>query len=130
MPILIVGLALGLSALPAQSVSVSVAPRPLPLVNLPPAPMPIDPASWVRSKDYPKAALRAEETGTTGFRLDVSRKGKATACTVTFSSGSAVLDAATCSVLLRRARFSPARDANGRGVAGTYASRFRWMLPK
>ncbi len=88
------------------------------------------PQSWVTNDDYPAAALRAEQQGTTVFRLDVDASGKVTNCTVTGSSGSAVLDNTACSLLKRRARFNPAEDASGNKIPAVFASRFRWELPK
>jgi periplasmic protein TonB len=79
--------------------------------------------------DYPPAALRAEEQGDTGFHLRIDTAGRVIECTVTKGSGSAVLDAATCRLALRRARFSPARDAGGAAVEGSYDGVVRWRLP-
>ena len=45
------------------------------------------------------------------------------------SSGSVVLDATTCALIKARAKFSPARDANGKKIEGTYRNRARWELP-
>ena len=61
--------------------------------------------------------------------LRVSRQGHVTACTVTSSSRSSVLDAATCQILASRARFTPARDERGRTVADTVAAGVRWVIP-
>lgn len=88
------------------------------------------PQSWVTNDDYPAAALRAEQQGTTGFRLDVDTNGRVTNCTVTSSSGSTVLDNTACSLLKRRARFNPAEDASGNKIPAAFSSRFRWELPK
>lgn len=88
------------------------------------------PQSWVTNDDYPAAALRAEQQGTTGFRLDVDANGRVTNCTVTSSSGSSILDSTACSLLKRRARFNPAEDANGNKIPAPFVSRFRWELPK
>jgi TonB family protein len=53
-----------------------------------------------------------------------------TSCTVTSSSGSASLDAATCRIMTERARFIPARDRRGRAVADSLSARVRWVLPE
>jgi protein TonB len=88
------------------------------------------PGSWVTNNDYPPAALRAGESGVTGFRLDVGPDGRVTNCSVTSSSGSSTLDDAACRLLMRRARFNPAEDASGAKIAAAYSSRFRWELPE
>jgi protein TonB len=80
-------------------------------------------------EDYPAAAMRAGEQGKVGFHLTVGADGRPTACSVTASSGSAILDSTTCGLLMRRARFSPARDETGRPTIGTFDSSFTWSLP-
>jgi TonB family protein len=50
-------------------------------------------------------------------------------CSITQSSGHADLDEATCNNIIRRARFFPAQDDNGRAIAGEWSSRVRWQIP-
>ncbi|RYD29917.1 MAG: energy transducer TonB, partial [Sphingomonadales bacterium] len=88
------------------------------------------PQSWVTDDDYPAAALRAEQAGTVAFRLDVDASGRTTACTVTGTSGSALLDNTACSLLKRRARFNPAEDASGNKIPAAFNSRFTWKIPR
>ena len=95
----------------------------------PPKPEPVDPGSWVTNQDYPDEAIRAGEQGVVSFRLEVGPQGMVVGCSVTETSGSAVLDKASCDILRARARFVPAKDEKGRAVASTYESRFRWILP-
>lgn len=111
---------------------------PAPPAPPPPPPKPLvakklqprgSPQSWVTNDDYPPAALRAGDAGTTSFRLDVDASGKVSNCTVTGSSGSSLLDNTACSLLRRRARFSPAEDANGNKIPATWPSRFTWKIP-
>jgi protein TonB len=80
--------------------------------------------------DYPPSAMRAEEQGTTGFRLDVGTDGRVTNCTITSSSGSNALDTATCRILKSRARFTPARDSTGSPTHDATSGRIRWVLPQ
>nr|WP_255554746.1 energy transducer TonB [Sphingomicrobium sp. B8] len=80
--------------------------------------------------DYPTASLRAEEEGTVRAIVSVGTDGVPTACDVTQSSGYARLDATTCSIILERARFAPALDAEGQPVEGTYSTPpIRWEIP-
>jgi len=102
----------------------------------PPAPRRVQPAkaranlaSYISDEDYPQSAIRNEEQGTTGFRLDIGPDGRVTNCTITASSGSAALDDATCSILRRRARFQPATDDQGHATADSTSGRIRWVLP-
>jgi len=79
--------------------------------------------------DYPAAALRAGEQGSVAFRLAIDASGRVTDCTVTGSSGSPTLDAATCAIIRERARYAPATDSDGRPTAGTDVGRVTWALP-
>lgn len=111
------------------------------IVLPPPPPLPAPPkkvqaarakadlGTYVSNADYPAAALRNEDEGTTRFRLTVGPDGRVSGCTVTSSSGSGILDRATCSIMQKRARFTPARDSNGKPTADTVSSAIRWELP-
>jgi protein TonB len=68
-----------------------------------------------RSSDYPRS-VRTGIGGTVEFRFVVGVSGRVTNCTVTRSSGNADLDATTCRVVLKRFRYRPATDANGRPI--------------
>lgn len=85
--------------------------------------------SLLSSDDYPKAAMREEAEGTVRIRLDVDEEGKPAACTVELTSGYEVLDRQTCDLMLARAQFDPARDADGNPVTGSISRNFRWELP-
>ena len=81
------------------------------------------------TRDYPEAALRENRGGTASYRLLISDKGAPTGCEITHSSGWDDLDAATCSALVRRARFEPALDSEGRRAAGSYIGYMTWLVP-
>ena len=85
--------------------------------------------SVLSSDDYPADALRNGEQGTVAVLLGIDTQGKVSGCVVTASSGSASLDDATCRLLYTRARFTPARNSQGRAVAGTSPQKIRWALP-
>ena len=99
-----------------------------------PEPLPARPranlASYLSSDDYPAVAIRNEEQGRVAFRLSVDASGRVTACAITSSSGSATLDAATCRIMRSRARYTPARDANGKAIASQDRAAVSWVLPK
>lgn len=86
-------------------------------------------SEYFSTDDYPETAWRRGIQGTTGFRLEISPDGRVTNCIVTQSSGDPALDSATCSVLLSRAEYEPARDADGHPIAGTDYGRVTWRLP-
>ena len=138
------------AATPSQA-QVQSKPQPSPLpppppiyTQMPAAPPPAPPRSgkersasptgnpslWMTEDDYPSEARRNDEQGTTAFRLTVGPDGAATACNITSSSGYASLDDDACRLLLQRARFTPALDKKGRATTGSWASRFRWVLPE
>jgi len=61
-----------------------------------------------------------------GFGTD----GRLSDLSVTASSGSSALDTATCNILKRRARFTPAKDMSGNPISDTFSQRIRWELPE
>jgi protein TonB len=79
--------------------------------------------------DYPVEAIRRNEQGTVGYQLSINRLGWVSGCRIVSSSGSEALDRATCNIIRDRARFEPARDANGRRATGQYSGKIRWELP-
>jgi protein TonB len=89
-----------------------------------------NPGSWANTNDYPSRALSQEREGTTGFRVSIGPDGRVTDCQISSSSGHADLDAATCSNVKRRARFTPAKDDDGNPTSGSYSNRVRWQIPK
>lgn len=96
----------------------------------PASPMPKgQPGQWVLSQDYPAAALRERKQGTVRFRLGIAKDGTPSTCEVLESSGSDILDQASCSLLMKRSQFTPARNGRGHPITGTYTSAVRWVLP-
>ncbi len=142
---------------PPPPINVSIAPPPIQTVITPPPPAPPPPpvlappappappaprfapkgpqpkgrsGDWANPNDYPSRALREEKEGTTRFHVSVGADGRVTSCEVTGSSGTPELDSATCSLISRRARFTPATDGEGQPTAGNWSSSVRWQIPK
>ena len=88
-----------------------------------------NPGLWVTTSDYPSAALRDEISGVTRFRLIVEADGRVSQCDITQSSGSEILDTATCRLIVRRARFNPAVDETGNPTVGYFSNAVRWIIP-
>jgi hypothetical protein len=87
------------------------------------------PGNWLRPSDYPTRMLRERRNEQVDFRLMVDTTGKPTECAVlTMEARSEFIDA-TCETLMRRARFAPARDAEGQAVPGVYVNSVRWFIP-
>jgi len=70
-------------------------------------------ASLISHYDYPPNALGAQLQWRVEFNLTVGPDGRVTDCTVTSSSGIPAIDRTTCRLMRARARFTPARDADG-----------------
>jgi periplasmic protein TonB len=121
---------------PAPVIAIAAPPAP---VIAPPPPAPKgpttsakprnNPGSWATDADYPSRAQRDEAQGTTGFRVTVNAEGRVSSCVVTSSSGNSELDEATCKLVTRRARFTPAQR-NGEKVEDTYSNRITWRIPE
>ena len=89
-----------------------------------------NPGRWVTNEDYRTRWILEEMAGTARFNLSIDARGKVTGCTITRSTGHAPLDAATCDLVSKRARFDAARDGAGKPVAGSYSGVITWQIPK
>jgi protein TonB len=79
--------------------------------------------------DYPASAAAAGAEGTAQAELTIGTDGRVTGCSLIQSTGNSALDAATCSILRRRAKFTPARDSNGNATTDTVTTPpIRWQL--
>ena len=105
-------------------------PKPVPAFPLVGAKPRNDPQRWVTTDDYRGNWIRQEMMGKARFRLEIAADGRVTNCTITGSSGHPELDAATCALVSRRAKFQPARGGEGEPVAGSYANAIDWQLPE
>lgn len=125
-----------------------VAPKPAPKVAAkpvapaaavpapPPAPVPVgtDPqpvgniADWFPAESYPPQARALGLEGRTAFALDIDALGRVTQCRVLQTSGSDLLDSATCTQAIINGRFRPGRDAAGKPVPRAWQSSMRWKL--
>jgi len=84
---------------------------------------------WETTDDYPDAARRVGAQGDAEFTVLVGTDGKPKECHVTKSAGHPALDAATCDLIMRRARFYPAKDEAGKPKESYYTNRVRWRIP-
>lgn len=84
---------------------------------------------WITADDYPTAALRQDIQGTVVISVMIGADGRVRSCLVTQSSGSKLLDDATCRLYAARARFTPARDADGNPTTAQRTDRYRWQIP-
>jgi protein TonB len=122
-----------------QTVTTPTPPPPQipPVVAAPPAPpAPVPPPRKVQSAqsakgdlrtlfsadDYPAAAQAAGAEGTAQAELTIGPDGRVIGCNLTRSTGNGALDSATCNILRRRAKFSPAKDSNGNATTDTVST--------
>ena len=88
-----------------------------------------DLASYVRPEDYPADAQIEGESGRVEFEIDISPQGRVVNCRVMASTAGEMLNLRTCHIMLIRARFEPARDAQGHAVPDTIRSSINWIIP-
>lgn len=86
--------------------------------------------SWETKSDYPAKALREGREGTVYFTVVIGTDGRVKSCAVTGSSGHADLDQAACNTFMTRARFEPARDADGSAIEGKFSSKIEYRIPR
>ena len=103
-----------------------VAPAPPPP---PPPPRKVESArargdvrSLFSSDDYPASAQSAGAEGSAQAQLTIGPDGRVVGCSLVRSTGNGALDSATCNILRRRAKFTPARDSSGNATTDTYTT--------
>ena len=95
----------------------------------PTEPIPIEPlSSLIKGDDYPLEAIEKNEQGRVSMRLIVGSDGRVRECIIDRTSGSASLDSASCKIVMERARFEPARNAEGNPVTAEVTQRINWLL--
>jgi periplasmic protein TonB len=119
---------------PIQTVTSTVIPPIAPPVISPPAPpAPVPPPRKVQSAqsakgdlrtlfgpdDYPASAQAAGAEGTAQAQITIGTDGRVAGCNIIKSSGNSALDSATCNIIRRRAKYTPARDSNGQATTDT-----------
>ena len=82
----------------------------------------------LRDSDWPPGLGEAGIGGTVGVRYAVETDGSVTQCTVTRSSGSALLDRTTCSLIEQRFRYVPTRDRTGRPIRSFIVENYEWLV--
>lgn len=91
---------------------------------------PVDTNELITSDDYPEQALLYNWQGTVEIVWTISTQGYVEDCYIAKSSGHAILDEAACRAIIRRARYEPARDREGRAIASAERRRVVWRLPE
>ena len=81
---------------------------------------------FINPADYPVDAWQDNETGVVGYKVDVSAEGRPSNCEVTEGSELKRLAPYTCTLVMERAEFRPARDENNEEVAGAFEGSHNW----
>lgn len=87
------------------------------------------PGNWIKSADYPLDMLGAGQPALVNFRLSVGPDGVPTACYIQSTTRPKEFDDAVCKSVMKRARFSPAVDAQGQRIASYYQNAVRFQIP-
>lgn len=95
-------------------------------------PRAVDQAVWAAEvqKGYPRYLAAAEQEAVLDVRLTIATTGRATFCEVPAVSGLTSFNDTACLLLLRHARFEPARNAAGEPVVARYRIRMTFALQK
>ena len=122
---------------PPQPIQMTVAPPPPVYISPvapapPPAPPPPRKVESARARgdvrtlfstdDYPASAVSAGAEGSAQAQLTIGPDGRVVGCSLIRSTGNGSLDSATCNILRRRAKFTPARDSSGNPTTDTYTT--------
>lgn len=84
----------------------------------------------ITGDDYPEEALYNGVQGKVAIVWTITSQGFVEKCHVVESSGHVQLDEAACRAIIRRARYEPARDREGRAIASVERRRVVWRLPE
>lgn len=87
---------------------------------------PVEPNSWFTSKEHSKTALQVANRGAITYTIDVAPDGKALRCT---TAGGADLDERVCEIVMKSARFLPARDDQGAPAFAVYEGMASFLMP-
>lgn len=90
------------------------------------APQPIK--MWFRNEDTPVKEIVSRGIATLVFRVTTNPQGKVHICEVEISSGNPRIDARTCQITMKRARFKPARSQDGTAAYGVFRMPISWKL--
>lgn len=102
---------------------------PAVIASLKSAPSPVgSPGKWLSSNDYPDKMLAKFQNALIQFRLDIDGAGAVGGCSILSQAGEAEFAETTCRLLSKRAKFSPALDADGKATRSYYISSVRWTI--
>ncbi len=80
----------------------------------------------IKPADYPIESWNAGEEGRVDYEITVNAMGQPTDCKIIESSGYSALDEMTCRLMMERAEFDPAMEADEAPIAGRYEGSQAW----
>lgn len=80
------------------------------------------------SADYPESMARSDMNGSAQYRLGVDESGGVASCHVLYQDPKAPFAEATCFALKKRAKYTPALDADGKPVPIYFVGRASWRM--
>lgn len=86
-----------------------------------------NPVMWLSGADFPKEMTGTGQSGVVAFRLVVASDGIPEKCTIVSMDGAEAFRELTCSLLMKRATFNPAKDKDGVPIRGIYSNQVRWL---
>lgn len=89
------------------------------------------PSEWLTTFDYPDKMLRERQGALVQFRLIVGADGIPRSCLIQESTYPEAFDDAVCGAVMKRARFAPALDGEGKAMDSVWqrSVRFRMRRP-
>jgi hypothetical protein len=102
---------------------------PVALKSLSKPAVPLVPASQVlTSADYPASMARSDMNGSAQYRIGIDEAGAVSSCHVLYQDEKAPFAEATCTALRKRAKFTPALDAQGKPIKAYMVGRTIWRM--
>ncbi len=101
---------------------------PVALRALKSAPQPLEQAKWYKPQEMPAFADIKGYVAPTGVRYTVGVDGRVSNCIVIQPSGSPAFDQSVCALLAKKARYTPAADANGQPVPALALNSVTWLF--
>ena len=83
---------------------------------------------WFNVDDYPPKMFKAGHQGIVNFRMIIDETGEPLSCHIQESTRPKDFDDAVCKAVMKRARFEPALDAQGKPVASYWRQTVRFLL--
>ncbi len=85
------------------------------------------PQNWIDLEGYTIKPMRKGHSGIVQFRLDVDADGKAVGCFVLARTNPDEFGDRTCQLMMKRAKFEPALDAQGKPMRAFWVGSVNWI---